>query len=822
MISTTKLLASLLAIVVLLTPPAPVRAQGLPPGMTPQQAAELLQGNPQLQQLLRDRVLGSGISQGDIRQQLGAAGFPPQLLDTFLFGSVGTPQIIDARMLEAIALLGVNAYQPTDFAAYDTTAARLREDALRADSIAGEARAPKGLALFGLEVFRRSTTRFQPMVTGPVDDSYILGPGDVLVLILTGEVQTSEILEVTKEGFVVIARVGQLFVNNLTLGQLREVLYGRLGRAYSGITRGANPKTRFEISVARVRVQTIRVLGEVNRPGSYQVAATGGVLSALYEAGGLKESGNFRAVEVRRGTQLLGTVDLYEYLLRGVVESDIRLQGGDAVFVPVEGPRVKIAGEVRRPAIYELKSGETLRDLVRLAGGLTPIAAIDQATIERVLPPDQRPAPGYARTVLSISLREVLDPTVAPAMLLPADSITVFPVTGGRRGAVTIAGSVWQPGTYALAPGMRLRDLIQAAGGLRPDTYGGRTQILRTRPDSTQQLLGFALDAGSTPDPANDPELHELDRVTIFAATDFRPARYVTLLGAVREPGRVAFADSMTLRDAILLAGGLDESASLAEAELSRLADRSNSGSDSLALILRVPLDSSYVVDQTGYLGRAVGASQAPAVLLHPYDNVFVRRLPGWELQRNVTITGEVQFPGTYTLTTADDRLADVIRRAGGLRTEAYPNGIRFFRAAGEAGRLPVNLPQVLGNPQHRDNLLLVAGDSIHIPRYIPVVRVEGAVNAPASVTYRRGAGLDYYIDAAGGYASRADKKRTFVLQPNGLIEKRARPGAGAVVTVPQKDPSERSKLLELAPLLTGIVQVITATATLIIALSRP
>ncbi len=780
-----------------------------PSGMSIDQEVKLLQQSPQLQGLVRQRLQQSGLTQAQIQDRLQAAGYPPNTLDAYLTPSTPgeAPVMVDRQTVEAIALLGV-LQNP------DSVVAHIHADSARAAAVAAIG-GPPGLTIFGFDVLRQGSSQFQA-IAGPVDDSYRLGPGDQLVLFLTGAVESSQVLDVTTQGFIVIPKVGQIYVNSLTLGQLRDELYTRLGQVYSGVSRSPNAPTKFDLSVARIRVQAVRVIGEVLRPGTYRVAATGGVLSAIYEAGGLNERGNFRAVEVLRGAQLLATVDLYEYLQKGIVSNDVRLAPGDVIRVAIHGPRVKLAGELMRPAIYELKAHETLRDAIRLAGGLSPYASTEMVTIDRVLPPDQRPAPGYMRTVLTTSLREVTDSSIAPTALFPEDSITVFRANGGRRGAVTIYGSVWQPSTFQLDPEMRLWDLIKRAGGLRPDTYGGRVQIVRTFADSTRQRLGFTLDTGANAQ-TNNPPLRESDRVTVFAQTDFRPSRYVSVWGEVRRPGQVAFSDSITLRDAIFLAGGLREDAYLGEAEVSRLRETQNANGDSLAVILRVPVDSSYLGDSTAYTRRPVGRTSAPEVVLHPYDNVFVRRQPGWELQRNISIAGEVRFPGQYTLTTTDERLSSIIARAGGPTANAYPPGFQLIRRTG-AGAIAVDLPRVMRDPRYKDNLILVAGDSLYLPAFLPTVLVEGAVNSPTSVTFVPNGGLDYYVSAAGGYSSQADRKRTFVRQPNGLISKGGRPEPGATVTVPKRDVSERRWLIEMIPFFTALVQIVTAAATLIIA----
>ena len=797
-------------------PPAPQRGMAVPQDTT----------GPGM--LLRRRLLESGMARDEIRARLRSRGFPSNLLDQYLVAdSLIPPQPPPPtqRVHGAVTALGIVDFSIRDslLLSGDSLALRFFEDSLRADSIVFEeelAARRLGLQLFGLDVFRQATTQFQPIVTGPVDDRYSLGPGDELVLILSGDVERSHTLEVSREGFIVIPQVAQVYVNNLTLGQLREQLYDVLQRRYSGVTRSPDARTRFVITVARVRVTTIRVVGEVARPGSYQIAATAGVLQALYEAGGPTQAGNFREVQVRSGRELVATVDLYDFLTTGVLSNDAPLGSGGVVFVPSRGPRVKIVGEVIRPGIYELKPGENLLDLIGLAGGLTPEAAATSATIDRIIPLTERRDAGHTREVLTADLAAVLDSAVAPPTLLAGDSVTIFSIRGSRRLAVSIKGSVWQPGTYRLERGMRLSDLIAVAGGLRPETYRGRVQILRTMPDSTVRMLGASLAEADNDQIESDVLLAESDQVTVFATTEFRPARFITVFGAVQKPGPIPFADSMTLRDAILLTGGLRDDASLSTAEISRLRANRRSGQDSLAIVLAIPLDSSYIVDDTGYLPREVGP-RSPQVMLHPYDNVFIRRNIAWELQRNVIITGEVRRPGMYTLLSREERLRDVLQRTGGLTPQAYSNGIRFFRAQDDAGRIAINLEGVLANASHRDNIRLVIGDSVHIPAYIPTVRVEGAVYAPSSVAYVPDRKTDYYVTAAGGYSERADKRRTFVQQPNGVVQKRnTRPEPGAVIVVPESQVRTGGGFTVLQ-LIGAITTFLTASLALVAVATR-
>jgi protein involved in polysaccharide export with SLBB domain len=758
---------------------------------------------------------------------LRSAGIQPDLLDEFLQDPEDLPATSQLQttpeVFQALNMLGIGAFSGQDSLILqgDTLALRMLRDSLRADSVArAEADSARVLRLFGLNVFRQATTQFQPVVQGPVPSSYRLGPGDVLLLILTGDVELAYDLTVTRDGFIVIPDVGRISVANVTMDQLQTILRTRLAGSYSGIVTGT---TQFDVTVSQVKINNIRVVGEVARPGSYQLAATASALSALYEAGGLTERSNFRNVQVRRGAELVGVVDLYDYLISGNVPADIALQSGDVVFVPIRGPRIKVVGEVIRPAIYEGRPGEPLRAIIQAAGGPTAEAHLENATLVRMLPPDERGPAGQNRTVRTVNLAQLLRDTTISFPVYDGDSLTLHPLTSPRRDAVTISGSVWQPGTYQLTSGMRIWDLMQAAGGVRPETYAGRAQIVRTRSDSTQVMLGVVLSPDGTTPPADNVLLAESDSITIYPRTDFRPARHVRVLGAVQSPGIFVHSDSMTLRDAVLMAGGLRDDAYLMEAEISRLPPYPvGDNGDSLATVLRVPLDSTYVFDPTADVVRPVGNGvRGPEVVLKAYDNVFIRPHPGIELQRNVTITGEVRFPGSYTLLSNDERLLDVIDRAGGLRPQAYANGIRFFRFDGNVGRISIALPDIIQNPEHRDNLIMTEGDSVYIPSFIPTVRVEGAVLSPnTSVAFVPGRNTDYYVEGAGGYSRQADKDKTYVQQPNGLIEKKdERPEPGAVIVVPPKDPSDRG--INVSVLLGGIAQALTALTTVVLLLDR-
>lgn len=394
----------------LLAAAQPVAAQN----PTPDQVKSLLVARPDLAQRVRDWIGNSGLNASQVRSRLVAAGYPETLFDAY-FGQVeGAPAPPSERVLQAVRALGLAG--PDDM------------QALMADSVTGtpgerrtdlpEREGPRP-NIFGLDVFRRVTSQFQPAASGPVDPSYRLGPGDLLVVVLSGDVEAAYSLDVNREGFIVLPQVGQIYVAGLTMSGLETTLFTRLGRVYSGIRRGAGATTQFQASVARLRTNQVFVIGDVDRPGSYQVSSAGTALTALYLAGGPTATGSFRRIEIRRGGKLVDSLDLYDYLLRGDNAHDRRLETGDVVFVPVRKLPVEIIGAVARPAIYELRSGETLRDLVGAAGGFEAMALRRRVQIDRILSPEAREPGGRDRVVLDIT-EDQLSGERAPAVTLAA------------------------------------------------------------------------------------------------------------------------------------------------------------------------------------------------------------------------------------------------------------------------------------------------------------------------------------------------------------------------------------------------------------------
>ena len=822
---------------------------------TAAQAEALLRTRPDLASQLQSSIAGSGLTPDQVRARLRAEGYPESLLDSYLGrASAGGAAAPSSDVFSAVRALGL--VDETDLdelmrlsgmpmsTSRSRVAAATPPNAVDSDS---------GLVIFGLSMFRDASSLFLPNLDGPVDAGYRLGPGDQLVLILTGDVELAHTLDVTREGFVVIPQVGQLGVANLTLAELENLLYARLGRAYSGVRRGAAATTRFSVSVSKLRSNQVFVTGDVMSPGSYRVTSAGTALTALYAAGGPSEDGSLRRIEIRRAGALVSTLDVYDYLLRGDAAADVRLQQGDVVFVPVHGARARILGAVTRPATYELKAGETLHDLARAAGGLRATAGGRRLVVERVVPFADRSA-GNARAVVEVPLGS--DGTVPPLAVEDGDVVRVPGISDRMRSLVVVRGHVWSAGPQGFTPGLTLAQALARAGGLKPDAYLGTVHVTRLRPDSTRVQLRAAL-TDTTGAMVQPFALQDDDEIAVYSRTEFRPPRYVAISGAVQNSGRFRWRAGLTLRDLVLMAGGLQEHAHLREAEIARIPEQGDLRATAIAV--RVALDSSYLFD----LPYAPSGS-APDVALLPHDNVLILRDPNWREPRSVLLTGEVRFPGRYTLQSRSDRLSDIVRRAGGLTSEADADGAYFARMVDTASalrlesaeariserraapaadsvsgavsldgvftriRVGVDLLEAMRARNRSDDLLLENGDSVHVPRLLQTVEVRGAVNAPTALSHASGRRLEYYINAAGGTTERARTRRSYVIQPNGKIESRRRvlwiivldptPRPGATVVVPERG--------EIAPgSITfnnlAIVTQLLASVAAIVALSR-
>lgn len=649
------------------------------------EARRLVQENPDL---VREQILQSGLTEAEIRARLTAAGIPATALDAFLNGQAGDLSgALDSNALTALRTLGM-AVETADGLEFVRTATGLQTR----DSVATD---ETGFRTFGLDVFRRATSRFQPLLSGPTSDDYRVGPGDGMVLVLTGEVQLAHELEVTREGFVLIPDVGQVRVANLTMAAMRGLLRERLSRAYSGISRGT---TSFDVTITRLRTIQVYVTGHVNQPGAYQLASVATAMNALYAANGPTDLGNLRRVLIRRRSGEEISLDLYPYLLTGDISGDVGLEQGDNVFVPLKDRRVQLRGAVVQPAIYEMAADEDLWDVLGAAGGFAPQADRRRITIHRVVRPSQR-GPGQTdRIAIDLPLAASDDPSstnhlggviIPPVGLQDGDSIvvgSVSPLSGGYY--VTITGMVAGPNRFPWREGMTLRDLVLLARGpiVGADLRAAEVSRLPDDRDSGElaDLLRVPLDSSylsnrdaqgryvgppglAFPPPGASPEftLEPFDQVAILRQPDFAMPTTVKITGEVSVPGEYTLLrkdDRVT--DLVTRANGLLPTGYPEGARLYR----------SLDSLGRIDLDLPAAMSRPG---------EAADLTLQPGDSLHV---PVYS--PTVVVRGAVNSPVSVLYREGED-WDYYIANAGGYRNDAdkgrasvrYANGLAQTRS---------------------------------------------------------------------------------------------------------------------------------------------
>ncbi len=550
------------------------------------------------------------------------------------------------------------------------------------------------------------------------------------------------------------------------------------------------------------------MIGEAARPGSYQLSSASTVLTALYAAGGPATTGSYREIRLMRGSQVIARLDLYDYLVRGERGGDRLLQEGDTVFIPDRQRRVQITGPVRRPMYYEMTPGESLSDLLRYAGGLTPLAVQDLVHIRRVLAPRDRKPGQPDHVFLDVPLSAGRPAPGSPAAeLLDGDHIVVDAIGERLDRYVDVRGSVKVPGRYEFRDGLTVTDLVQMAGGLWPDAMSDQAVIDRTSPEgdlySVTIRLKDVLDGAVAAVP-----LQTRDVLHVFARWELQRRPQVYITGEVYEPVSPLWRQGMTLRELVLKAGGLKDSANLLQAEVSRLlADAVTSVDitrrpEQTVTVINVPLGADFLARDDGFT-------------LMPYDRVAIRRLPWWENQQTVMIRGEVFFPGQFSLERKDERLSSLIGRAGGLRPDAYLEGARVVRGQDGVGNVALDLEQALREPGSEHDIILQNGDEVIIPDRMFTVKVVGEVGFPTSLVWEEGKKINWYVDRAGGYLEKADEGKSRVVWPNGMSlpnKGGSKVIAGSTIIVPRKAPPEGestlAKLKEISGILAGLATV--------------
>lgn len=645
--------------------------------------------------------------------------------------------------------------------------------------------------VFGRNIFNIDKLTFQPNLNMATPENYRLGPGDEVIVDVWGASQNTMRLEVSPDGYVNIANLGPVYLNNMTIKDARQLLKQELGKIY------ADSANNIQVTLGNIRTIQVNVMGEVRAPGTYALSSLSTVFHALYASGGVSDIGSLRNVQVARGGKTIARLDVYEYIMKGQIQDDIRLQDGDVVIVPTYDELVKITGKVKRPMFYEMKNGESAATLLKYAGGFSSDAYKKSI---RVLRKDGK----------EFSVKTVDDMHYSAFKLIDGDVVTVDSILNRFNNRLEVKGAVYHPGVFELSGSLNtVRQLVEKADGLLGDAFTGRAVLYRERENLTKEVLPVDIEGilkGTSPDIA----LQKNDILYIPSIHDLQDMGKVTISGEVNKPGSYTYADHMSLEDLVITAGGLKESASLVRVDVSRrIRDpKGTTEPDMIGQNFSFGLKDGFVVD-----GEA-------GFELQPYDQVFVRRSPSYTEQVNVTVDGEVLYRGEYTLSTKSERLSSLIQRAGGVSRYAYVRGAKLRRVANEEElrrmedvvkmvrreigetlatslglkvdstfTVGIDLEAALANPGGDADLVLREGDVLTVPEYNNTVKVNGAVMMPNTVSYAKGKSVKYYLIQAGGYSANAKKSQRFIIYMNGQVaevkgsgKKQIEPGCEIVV----------------------------------------
>ena len=707
-----------------------------------------------------------------------------------------------------------------------------RDDSEKAQNNNMREAAPEGdIKVFGRDIFNNSNLTFEPSLNIATPVNYRLGPGDQLVIEVWGASQANITQKVTPDGYITIPDVGPIQVNGLTVQAASNKIRAKLSKIYSGMgTTNVDLSTDVKVSLGQIRTIQVNIMGEVAQPGTYALSSFSTVFHALYKAGGISQLGSLRNIKVVRGGRTVATVDVYDYILHGRSHSDIRLQEGDVILASPYDALVLVKGKIKRPMYYEMKRTESIRTLIDYAGGFTNDAYTSAVTVERN---DEK-----ERTICSVD-----DMNYGVFKVKDGDVVSVGAILDRYNNRIEIKGAVYRPGFYELGKEIStVRDLITKADGLLEDAFTNRAVLHRENLDKTLEIISVNVKGvldGTEP----DITLQRNDVLFIPSKYDLEAKGTVEISGEVYSPGIFPYAENTKLADLIIMAGGLTESASKVRVDIARRLNDPNSTKKQkeISKMFSFAVKDGFVVEGD------------PGFILEPYDQVFVRRSPGYTPKVNVSITGEVEFEGSYALNERNERLSDLIARAGGLTGFAYLKGARLERqlkeeeylqakellamvasnnqisgndsiiipAVSRTYTVAIDLEKIMSNPHSSLDPVLQDGDAVIIPQLMTTVQVTGSVRKPNSVVYNPDMKLKDYISEAGGYAERARKSGTFILYPNGHIKELGRNASakeivgGAKIIVPQKGRSQWNLGTTLSTVATS-VSMLAVIASLI------
>ena len=671
--------------------------------------------------------------------------------------------------------------------------------------------------VFGRDIFNNRALTFEPAMNIATPQNYLVGPGDQIIVDVYGASQRTVSETVSPDGTITIPGYGPIQLAGLSVSAAKEKLRSTLGSRYAS--------SRINMTVGQTRSILINVMGEVKVPGTYTLSAFATVFHALYMAGGINDLGTLRNIKVFRGGHQISTVDIYDYILNGRMTGNVRLQDNDVIIVGPYDALVEIEGNVKRPMFYEMRKNESVSTLLKYAGGFSGNAYKKSVRLLRKT--------GRLKSVYNV---EEFD--MSSFQVDDGDVVSVDSILDRYENMVEVKGAIFRPGLYQLGNEINsVRSLIQHAEGVTEDAFTNRGVMHRLKEDRTLEVIPVDVKgilAGTSP----DIPLKNEDVLFIPTQSDLQQQRTLTIHGEVMYPGPYQYADNETLEDLILQAGGLTDAASTAKVDVSRriVDPKATTSSKSIAKTYSFSLKDGFVIDGT------------PGFVLEPYDEVYVRRSPGYQAQRNITVSGEVLFEGEQTLSSKTQRLTDAIKAAGGVTPEAYVKGARLERRLndderarrsfllkqlqsqisgsdsvamnqldlGDTYTVGIYLDKALENPGSEYDVVLREGDNLIVPEYNGTVKISGNVMYPNTVVYHAGKNYKYYINQAGGYGNHAKKNKTWVIYQNGTMAQvghgaKIEPGCEIVVpTKPKSDPARTQQWISIAQSVFSMAAMVT------------
>ena len=655
--------------------------------------------------------------------------------------------------------------------------------------------------IFGADLFNNDNLTFEPDMRIATPKSYQLGPDDELDIHIFGDVLDNFKVKLSPEGTIKILNLGPIYINGLTVDEATARIVSRLRQLYQGLNKPGSGSSA-QVTLGNVRSIKVTLTGEVKLPGTYTVSSLATVFNALYLAGGPSNNGSYRNIRIIRGNKVIRTLDLYDFLLRADQKDNIHLQDQDIIRVTDYENRIEMSGEVKRPMIFESIKGETFKDVLRFAGGFTEKAYTYMINVRR-------------NTSRELKLLNITQEEVGNFLPQNGDKYSVGAIIERYENKVEVQGAIFRPGMYALEAGLTtIKDLVKKAEGLREDAFMSRATLTRRKENFDPEVLSIDLGKILRGEIA-DINLQREDVLNVYSIVNLREKRFVNILGEVNEPGEFDFKDGMKVGDLILQAKGFKESASFSNLELARRIINHGNGDilTNKIEIITFDIDGSLKLNNEG--------SQME---LKPFDIVSIRRAPNYEEQRSVKILGMVNYPGSYAIQNNKQKISDILMRAGGLRAEGYLEGAKLFRDSTTVG---VNLKEILNNPESQENLQLMAGDQLTIPRLLQTIKLTGGVQNPLAVSYKEGYSLRDYIAEAGGYSQTADKKLTYITYSNGvsnqikrflIFKKYPKINPGAEIVIPEipKNAKKGLTAAEAIGLASSLVSVSFAIITLV------